>query len=241
MDLVRFVGVSDNSDNEALVQAALSFLSIRARRGGEAWSTSKIIRWKHITPVTGGVNVKINTKTGFYDLFFPELPGSPICFVKRLETLRSISYPEPGDPVFADRKGNLLKQQQVADYVAKCHRRLGNHNPLKFSAKSCRAGSATASVELKMPEATTKMIGAWKSNAYQRYARVEKHTITSAVSAMVGLQPEVENSCPSSPPKRSKRLRFPNRKFACNDHARGRSRFARSNQLVLTISDIYMR
>jgi hypothetical protein len=137
MDLVRFAGVSDNSDNEALVQAALSFLSIRARRGGEAWSTSKIIRWKHITPVTGGVNVKINTKTGFYDLFFPELPGSPICFVKRLETLRSIGYSEPGDPVFADRKGNLLKQQQVADYVAKCHRRLGNHNPLRFSAKSC--------------------------------------------------------------------------------------------------------
>jgi hypothetical protein len=131
--------------------------------------------------------------------------------VRRFSELRALGPGLPDDPVFADLKGKLLKKEQVADWVAQCRHRLGDPK-LRFSAKSIRAGSATATVELGMPEATTKALGAWKSDAYQRYARVERHTISKAVSAMVGMTPAAPAPLSASPPPRGSSARRPGRK-----------------------------
>ena len=92
-----------------------------------------------------------------------------ICPVKAILPYLAIRGNRPG-PLFIQEDGKMLTRQMFSSIVKGILARLplseGNYNTHSF-----RIGAATAAMEAQIPEAHIKMLGRWRSDAYQLYIR----------------------------------------------------------------------
>ena len=207
------VPLEGSSHEDRVFLAASSFLSLRGRRGCEAWArvASRLIRWKHIRFQSDGLRISVWTKTGWFELFYPALPSCSLCPLLLFTELRRLSPFPSGqeDPVFllpAPRPVPIagppppprpLRREFMISRTRALLALLGLPCLGHLGSKSWRAGLASASVLARLPEATTKQVGVWKSSAYLHYVELPEANITSALHTIVGLP------SPSPPPSAS--------------------------------------
>ena len=114
------------------------------------------------------IRVRINqSKTGV-DIYLGRT-DTDICPVKAIPPYLAIRKNCPG-PLFIQEDGKMLTWQMFSSIVKGILARLslseGNYNTHSF-----RIGAATAAMEAQIPEAHIKMLGRWRSDAYQLYIR----------------------------------------------------------------------
>lgn len=93
----------------------------------------------------------------------------PVAAVLRFMTLRG---PGPG-PLFAFRDGRPLTQPRLVTEVKTALKKAGV-DCSNFSGHSFRSGAATTAASQGIEDATIKMLGRWRSNAYQLYIKTPR-------------------------------------------------------------------
>ncbi len=113
----------------------------------------------------------------------PEIPNHPLCPVSAVKHMYKLSGPQRGsDPVFSfpTPVGNkpLLYNQFMKDLKGLV-KKLGLCSG--FSGHSFRRGGASYMLQMGIPGELIKVMGDWRSDAYQRYLDVSVETRTSLV------------------------------------------------------------
>jgi hypothetical protein len=93
-------------------------------------------------------------------------------FVDRARSMRS------EDPVFSIH-GERVGRTWVTKQLRKCLAKIGLE-PSHYSGHSFRKGGASSLAERGVPDSIIKVMGRWKSVAYQRYITVPDNTISAA-------------------------------------------------------------
>ena len=185
-----------SSHPERVWRASQVFLSLRGRRGGEAWPRShvakRLIRWKHLKfkpdadPPGLVVTVLTKTSSSPKEIFYPALPGCPLCPVACFTALKDGSpFPvSDEDPLFCP-DGKPLKRSFIMNRTRSALAAARIPIDGAMGSKTWRAGTASRSVHVGLSEAITKHMGIWSSSAYMAYVRTTDHQTLSAVHAMV--------------------------------------------------------
>ena len=212
--VLRFHSVfplAGSSHDDRVFLAASSFLSLRGRRGGETWAkrAAKILRWKHLQFREDGVLFSVWTKTGWFPLFYPALPSCPLCPLLLFRELRRLSpFPTgPDDPIFlilapASRASSSpsvrpIRRPFMMSRTLSALSTLGVPYHGGLGSKSWRAGLASSSVLVGLPEAVTKQLGVWKSSAYLRYVELPDSNISTALHSIIDVGPAAGTSSAS--------------------------------------------
>ena len=96
-----------------------------------------------------------------------------------------------GGPLFHFKDGTPLTQQRFVAELRKALCLIGE-DPQKFGGHSFRSGAATAAAQQGIGDATIKLLGRWRSSAYQVYVR-------SPASSLAGYSRSLIKSVYDSP------------------------------------------
>ena len=203
-------------DHSARVfDAATAILCLRGRRGGELWpkKKGKILRWENIAFVPpesdqgDGFVLTAFTKTSKAEggrphrIFYPALPGTPVCPKELLLRMKERSpFPTgPKDPIFMLADSNNVARPMRREFmISRTSDALARANiPTKgvLGSKSWRAGIASSATEAEQTPAMVKTLGIWKSSAYKRYIErsddpgPRDSDILPALSAIISMPP----------------------------------------------------
>ena len=91
----------------------------------------------------------------------------------------------PG-PLFITEGGTPLRRQAFVDNIQRALTAAGLEGS-KFKAHSFRIGAATTASEVGVPETTIKILGRWRSMAYQRYIRPPPDKLAQVATMLVSL------------------------------------------------------
>ena len=95
--------------------------------------------------------------------------GSAVCPVAALLDILTVRGENPG-PLFMAEGGRPLRRSGFVQHVQAALAASGLPS-LNFNGHSFRIGAATSASVAMVPESTIKVLGRWKSQAYQRYIR----------------------------------------------------------------------
>jgi len=113
---------------------------------------------------------------------FVGLTGSPICPVTAVLEYMLMRGARPG-PLFLFKDGKPLTRSRFVERVRDALDRAGvDSRP--FSGHSFRSGAATTAAKRGMGESTIKMLGRWKSNAYQLYIKTPREHLAAATRTL---------------------------------------------------------
>ena len=89
-----------------------------------------------------------------------------------------------GGPLFHFKDGTPLTQQR---FVAEFRKSLGliGEDPKKFGGHSFRSGAATAAAQQGIGDATIKLLGRWRSSAYQVYVRTPTSSLAGYSRSLI--------------------------------------------------------
>jgi hypothetical protein len=122
-----------------------------------------IIKQSKTDPFRQGVNLYLG-KT-----------GEKLCPVSAILAYLRIRGLSPG-PLFVLPDRSYLTRQRFADMVAKVLHQAGL-NDQHYSTHSFRIGAATSAKDAGISDAHIKMLGRWRSEAYQLYVRTPKEQL----------------------------------------------------------------
>ena len=108
-------------------------------------------------PFRSGVNVFVGES------------GNELCPIRAMTEYLSQRGGQSG-PLFCFRNGRYLTRSRFVDQVREALRQAGV-DASKFAGHSFRRGAATTALEKGISDATIKMLGRWRSEAYTRYIR----------------------------------------------------------------------
>ena len=100
----------------------------------------------------------------------------------------------PG-PQFVFASGAPLARPQLVTTLRTFIQQMGG-NPSGFSGHSFRSGAATTAAQLNIPDSQIKLMGRWKSNAFQRYLKPPLTHLARLSSSLAGDAPS-SNLSPS--------------------------------------------
>ena len=134
-------------------------------------STSDIAVDNRLSPSTVRVHIKQSKTDPFRQgvhLYLGKT-DQDICPVAAILPYLTIRGSTPG-PLFRLEDGRMLTRQLFKSAIDRvlCQLRLDNGN---FNTHSFRIGAATSAIEAGISDVQVKMMGRWKSEAYQRYVR----------------------------------------------------------------------
>ena len=89
----------------------------------------------------------------------------------------------PG-PLFITEGGTPLRRQAFVDNIQQALTAVGLEGS-KFNGHSFRIGAATTASEVGVPETTIKILGRWRSMAYQRYIRPPPDKLAQVATMLV--------------------------------------------------------
>jgi hypothetical protein len=149
---------------------------------------------EHVRIVAGRVIIRLtSTKTIQYknrvvELPLPYIPLHPLCPVTSLMVLfRQSQTRSPSDPVFAFNTVTGLKHMTYTDFTASLRNTLHKlgMNPSQYSGHSLRRGGATFALQSGVSGEVIKLLGDWRSDAYQTYLDLSLSHRTQALSTLV--------------------------------------------------------
>jgi len=88
-------------------------------------------------------------------------------------------YPE--DPLFSFSNGKPLTRHSCLKYLRLFLKKAG-YPPEQYNTHSFRIGAATHAAHMGIPAHHIKLLGRWRSTAYQRYTRTRSSTLKKAAS-----------------------------------------------------------
>lgn len=106
-----------------------------------------------------------------------------LCPVAAVLTYMAVRGPEPG-PLFTFKDGKPLTRARFVTQVRQALAAAGV-NPKNHSGHSFRSGAATTAARQGISDATIKMLGRWKSNAYQLYIQTPKEQLAAFSKRLV--------------------------------------------------------
>lgn len=107
---------------------------------------------------------------------------SNICPVAAVLTYMTVRGPDTG-PLFVFRDGRYLTRARFVAQVKQALKRAGVDHT-HYSGHSFRSGAATTAARQGIGDATIKMLGRWKSSAYQLYIKTPREQL-AAVSQLL--------------------------------------------------------
>ena len=106
-----------------------------------------------------------------------------LCPVAALLSYMAVRGPGPG-PLFRFRDGKPLTRERFVQQVRAALSQAGI-NYKGYSGHSFRIGAATTAAKRGVADATIKMLGRWKSSAYQLYIRTPRDQLAGVSRVMV--------------------------------------------------------
>ena len=99
----------------------------------------------------------------------------PICPVAGILPYLALRGNQPG-PLFLTKKGQGLTRQALRASLDVVLTKL-RLQTCSYNTHSFRIGAATSAAQADIPDWCIKMLGRWKSDAYQRYIRMPPHEL----------------------------------------------------------------
>ena len=109
--------------------------------------------------------------------------GQEVCPVSALLDYLGKRGGSPG-PLFRLENGAPLRRCYFVSQVQSILSTAGVHGP-NFNGHSFRIGAATTASAVGIPEATIKVLGRWKSMAYQQYVRPSNSTLAGVAPCLL--------------------------------------------------------
>ena len=109
--------------------------------------------------------------------------GKDICPIQAIVPYLIIRGAQP-DPLFVFSDGSYLTRQRFASLITSTLQRAGI-NDKQYNTHSFRIGAATTAKEAGISDVEIKMLGRWKSSAYQLYVRTPRDKLVKLSEKMV--------------------------------------------------------
>ena len=109
--------------------------------------------------------------------------GKELCPVSAKLPFLALRGSKPG-PLFILQDGSYLTRQKFTDLLRSTLREAGLDDS-KCAAHSFRIGATTSVKEAGIDDVHVKMLGRWKSNAYQPYIRTPQQKLASLTKQLV--------------------------------------------------------
>ena len=103
--------------------------------------------------------------------------GDDLCPVAALMAYLAVRGMKQG-PLFQTKDGQPVSREFVVDNVRQALRALGLEST-HYAGHSFRIGAATTAAERGIPDSTIKVLGRWKSEAFQTYIRLPQQWLAS--------------------------------------------------------------
>ena len=109
--------------------------------------------------------------------------GKELCPVAAILPYLALRGSKPG-PLFILQDGSYLTRQKFMDLLRLTLREAGLDDS-KYAAHSFRIGAATSAKDAGIDDVHVKILGRWKSNAYQLYVRTPQEKLASLSKQLV--------------------------------------------------------
>jgi hypothetical protein len=136
---------------------------------------------KHISFSSDGQRATIHLVRSKTDVFSEGVDvvvyanGSNLCPVSWLRAVMSLAPRKaPDTPVFQNSLGSPLSYASYQRFIARLCKRANLTGGKAFSTHSLRIGGATSLIALGFDTAVVKLLGRWKSEAFQVYVRIDE-------------------------------------------------------------------
>ena len=103
--------------------------------------------------------------------------GDDLCAVAALMAYLAVRGMQP-DPLFQWKDGRPLTREAIVSHVRQALHVLGLESS-HYAGHSFRIGAATMAAERGIPDSTIKVLGRWKSDAFQTYIRLPRQWLAS--------------------------------------------------------------
>lgn len=114
--------------------------------------------------------------------------GNAICPVKGLLPYLALRRPNTKGPLFVLSNGHSLTRSRFStllkNLLSSIHLNTGNYNTHSF-----RIGAATSAKQANIPDTLIKMLGRWKSDAYQTYIKTPAQDLAKLSKCMTSSFP----------------------------------------------------
>ena len=108
--------------------------------------------------------------------------GNLLCPVAAVLAYLAIRPQSPG-PLFIFSDGSYLTRDRLVAHLRAGLQQAGV-DASRFSGHSFRIGAATMAAQAGIEDAVIKMLGRWKSSAYQRYVRTPRDQLAAIASRL---------------------------------------------------------
>jgi hypothetical protein len=215
LDVIQFhqnPDLSLESHDGRVFHSASSFLSLRARRGGEVFPRHdrdrRLLRWRHFVPSERplGCYFHVLLKTNHTQrtrIFYPAIEDCPACPLRLFSLLKDKSpfRTDPDDPIFVIG-GFPLKRSWMLNRTRESLIAIGLPPQHPMSSKSWRAGTATASVRAGLNAGASKQLGIWASSVYLVYAHLNERDVSASLNVILGrTRPPASSKNPPARPR----------------------------------------
>lgn len=153
--------------------------------GGAHLSAKDIQVDNVVNPQSVQVNIKASKTDPFRQgvLVYVGRTDKPLCPVSALLAYLVIRGKKPG-PLFLFRDGKPLSRPRFVLELRKALAEAGV-DPKPYSGHSFRSGAATTAAKQGVDETTIKMLGRWKSAAYQLYIKTPREQLARISKTLV--------------------------------------------------------
>ena len=137
--------------------------------------------------------IKVHIKQSKTDPFrqgvdiFLGATDSPICPVAGILPYLAVRGSQPG-PLFITNDGKNLTRLLFSKRIDALLESL-QVDTTQYNTRSFRIGAATTAAQAHIPEAHIKMLGRWRSDAYQRYIKTPPQELAQLTKRLVSICP----------------------------------------------------
>ena len=121
-----------------------------------------------------------------HDIYIPKIAGKLCPFAAMVTYLKERRRPVRATPLFVFSSGKTLSRISFLKHLRSALKKIGC-NPNNFNTHSFRIGAATSASHAGISTSVIKVLGRWRSDAYQRYTRSHRHTIKKAATKLAKL------------------------------------------------------
>ena len=156
----------------------LSITDIELRQSASPWYFMLTIKYSKTDQFGQGAQVILGAT------------GSPVCSVATLLDFLAVRGNDPG-PLFVWQDSTPLRRSAFVHHIQSALAASGLQGS-NFNGHSFRIGAATSASVAGVPESTIKILGRWKSLAYQRYVRPANSDLSLVSRQLVQTPPRVQ-------------------------------------------------